>query len=282
MQYREMTRPHSTEMSNAMIMESAPSVFANAPRDDVSDRYGFIPTCQVVDALRDEGWLPVDATQKNVRKKGTEEFTKHLVRFRRLGNDILVGDSAVELLLTNSHDRSSGFILHAGMFRMACANGIVIADNTFEKVSIRHNKNAPGQVIEGSYEVIDEVPTIANAVENMREVQLLESERQVFAETAFRYAFGDDEEGKIVTTPENIRAQLLRPQRQADTGTDLWSTFNVVQEHLLKGGVNTLRRGTNGLRRNRTRAVKSINKDIKLNKALWEMAIQLQEIKAVA
>jgi len=282
MYYREMTQPHSSPLTNEAMLANAPSIFAEAPRDDVSDRYGFIPTIQVIDALRDEKWMPVDATQKNVRKEGTEEFTKHLVRFRRLDDDIVVGDSAVELLLTNSHDRSSGFILHAGMFRMACANGIVIADSTLNKVSVRHNCNAPGQVIEGSYEVIDQVPEIAQAVESMRAINLEEHERQIFAEAAFVYAYGEDEENKIVTSKASINQQLLRPQRKVDTGTDLWSTFNVVQEHILKGGVRTMRRGEKGLRRNKTRAVKAIDKDIKLNKALWEMAVQMQQLKTAA
>jgi len=33
-------------------------------------------------------------------------------------------------------------------------------------------------------------------------------------------------------------------------------------------------------RRNTTRKVKSIDKDVKLNKALWEMATQMKELKA--
>lgn len=277
-----MTLPHSSPLTNEMMLQNAPSIFANNPRNDVSNRYGFIPTIQVVDALRDEGWLPVDATQKNVRIKDNEDFTKHLVRFRKLDNDILVGDSAVELLLTNSHDRSSGFILHAGMFRMACANGIVIADSTMAKVSIRHNQNAPGQVIEGSYEIVDQVPEIANAVEGMQSIQLENNEREIFAKTAFNYAYGEDEENKILTKQENIIQQVLKPNRREDIGHDLWSTFNVIQENIIKGGIKTLRKGKKGIRRNTTRKVKSIDKDIKLNKALWEMATQLQDLKTAA
>lgn len=277
--FREMTQTHSSPLTNTMMLQNASSVFASNPRDDVSNRYGFIPTIQVVDALREEGWMPVDVTQKNVRIKDNIDFTKHLVRFRKLGDDILIGDSAVELLLTNSHDRSSGFILHAGMFRMACANGIVIADTTLGKVSIRHNQNAPGQVIEGSYEVVDHVPEIACAVEGMQAVQLDESERRIFADAAFNYAYGNDEENKILTSKDNIIQQVLRPKRSQDVASDLWTTFNVVQENIIKGGIKTLRKGKKGVRRNTTRKVKSIDKDIKLNKALWEMAVQMQELK---
>lgn len=286
--FREMTKTHDVEMSNDFILQSAPSVFAHTPRDDVSDRYGFIPTIQVVDALRDEGWMPVDAAQKNVRKKENLTFTKHLVRFRRLNDDIMLGDSAVELLLTNSHDRSSGFILHAGMFRMACANGIVIADSTFQKVSIRHSQNAPGQVIDASHEVIDDVPMIAESVGEMRNIELTQKERGIFAGTAYDYAYSDDDflpdgSPRVLTEKRNIVEQLLKPMRFGDVGTDLWITFNVLQEKILRGGIRTVRRsGRGAVRAHTSRKVHSIDRDIKLNKALWEMADQIRAAHMVA
>lgn len=282
--YREMTQSHNEHLSNELMMRTAPSVFAEQPFHEVSNKYGFIPTIQVVDALREEGWMPVDATQKNVRIAAKQEFTKHLVRFRRLGDDIRIGDSVVELLLTNSHDRSSGFILHAGIFRMACANGIVVADSTFQKVSVRHSKHAAGRVVEGSYQVIDEVPLITNEVENMQAVNLSREEQEVFARTALNYITPEPKEGapELLTAESSIVSQMLSPRRREDTGTDLWSTYNVVQEKVLRGGIRTTKRSDKGYRRNTTREVKSIDRNIKLNKALWEMAVQMKELKQAA
>jgi len=73
---------------------------------------------------------------------------------------------------------------------------------------------------------------------------------------------------------------MLRPKRLADTGTDLWSTFNVVQENIIKGGIRTAKIGGNGrMRRSTKRAVGNIEKNIKLNKAIFEMATQMQALK---
>jgi len=280
---REMTHTHDQHLVNDIMMQTAPSVFAQAPRNDVSDRYGFVPTINVIDALRDVGWMPVDAAQKQVRVEGNRDFTKHLVRFRRLDDDIIVGDSVVEILLTNSHDRSSGFIMHAGIFRMACANGIVIADSTFNKVNVRHNSHAAERVIEGSYEVIENVPKIAAEVDSMRAVGLTQQEQEIFALTAFDYAHpklvGNDD---IITSRDNIAQQLVRPARRADVEPNLWNTFNRVQERLLKGGLRTTKlddKTRRGTRATTTRKVGSIDKDIKLNKALWEMATQMRALK---
>ena len=278
--FREMTHSSNEALTNEQIMVGAPSVFATAPHHEVSDRYGFMPTIDVVDALRFEGWMPVDATPKNVRDKSKRELTTHLLRFRRIDDDIQVGDSVVELLLKNAHDRSSAFVLHAGVFRMACANGIVIADSTFNKMSVRHGKNIVNDIIEGSYEIIDDVPMIADHIEGMQGTELSGAEREIFAKTAYKVAYGEKDENDL-TSDASIVNQMLRPKRHSDTGHDLWSTFNVVQENVIRGGLQTVKIGDKGrVRRNSKRAVGSIDKNIKLNKALWEMATQMKDLKA--
>jgi len=278
--YQEMTQQGANiALSNDNIMSLAPSVFATAPHNEVSDRYGFMPTINVIDALRNEGWQPVSASQKNVRDKSKKELTKHLVRFRRLGNDIMIGDSVAELLLTNSHDRSSAFVLHAGLFRMACANGIVISDATLNKLSVRHGKNVIENIIEGVYDVVDEVPMLAGEVETMQGIELQPAEKSILAMTAFNYAFGERDDNSL-TSDNSIINQVLRPKRGSDTGSDLWTTFNVVQENIMRGGIRTRKINAKGnMRRNTSRAVKAIDKNVKLNKALWEMAINMKELK---
>lgn len=278
--FREMTHSSDQALTNEQIMMGAPSVFATEPHHEVSDRYGFMPTIDVVDALRSEGWQPVDATQKNVRDKSKRELTTHLLRFRRLDNDIQVGDSVVELLLKNAHDRSSAFVLHAGVFRMACANGIVIADSTLNKMSVRHGKNIVGDILEGSYNIIKDVPLIADHVEGMQNTMLDGRERAIFARTAYNFAHGEPDENTL-TSENSIINQMLAPKRNSDTGHDLWSTFNVIQENVIRGGIRTAKINDKGrMRRNATREVKSIDRNIKLNKALWEMATQMKELKA--
>jgi len=277
--YREMTHGSNIVLNDQQIMSQAPSVFATEPHHEVSNRYGFMPTIDVVNALRSEGWMPVDATQKNVRDNSKRELTTHLLRFRRIDNQINVGDSIVELLLKNAHDRSSAFVLHAGIFRMACANGIVIADSTFNKMSVRHGKNIVNDIIEGSYDVIRDVPVIANHVEGMQATELTRGEQEIFAKTAFNFAHGERKENDLTTDSEIVN-QMLRPKRHADTGSDLWSTFNVIQEKLIRGGVKTRKINDKGrVARNTKRAVNNIEKNIKLNKALWEMATQMKELK---
>ena len=62
-----------------------------------------------------------------------------------------------------------------------------------------------------------------------------------------------------------------------DRAPDLWTTFNRVQENIIKGGV----RGRNATgKRVTTRAVNGIDQDIKLNRALWVLAEEMRKLKA--
>jgi hypothetical protein len=68
-------------------------------------------------------------------------YQKHLVVFRN--NDVVIngkdGDTVYpQILLTNSHDGKNSFSFQAGLFRMICENGLVIATKQFEAMKIRH------------------------------------------------------------------------------------------------------------------------------------------------
>ena len=86
-------------------------------------------------------------------------------------------------------------------------------------------------------------------------------------EAALTYRFG--EEHQPVT-----EAQILSARRWQDESSDLWTTYQRIQENLLKGGLPG--RTAKG-KRSHTRAVRGIDGDVKLNRALWVMAEELQQ-----
>ena len=67
---------------------------------------------------------------------------------------------------------------------------------------------------------------------------------------------------------------------QEDRSKDLWTTFNVVQENIIKGGLHAVKYNEGIPVRNvSSRSVKSIDGDVKLNRALWTLAQGLKEYK---
>jgi len=68
------------------------------------------------DALKREGFEVVGARQSVTRVPGKSDFTKHLLRLRRMDNleAYKVGDTVAEMLLKNANDGTSVYDLFAG------------------------------------------------------------------------------------------------------------------------------------------------------------------------
>ncbi|KFI32226.1 hypothetical protein CN97_05300 [Haematobacter massiliensis] len=70
------------------------------------------------------------------------------------------------------------------------------------------------------------------------------------------------------------------PRRREDAGQNLWSTLNVIQEHLTKGGLRGRKQNAEGrIRRAQTRAINGIDQNVTLNRALWTLAEGMQKLK---
>ncbi len=259
----------------------APSIFATTAHESRSERFAPIPTIEVLRGLAKEGFMPVGVKQSSSRDESKREFTKHLIRLRRMddGRQYQVDDTVCEILLKNANDGTSAYDLMAGLFRIRCLNSLVAQTSTIDSVKVRHSGDAVAKVIEGTYRVLGEAQKTLEAPVQWSTLQLAAPERQALAEAAHVLRFADAE-GEI-TTPIQPD-QLLTPRRYDDANKrDLWHTFNIVQENVIRGGLRGVGHDANNRRRRvTTRAVNGIDQDVKLNKALWVLAERMAALKA--
>ena len=260
-------------LTNDQLVARAPSVFAESPAANVSDKYSFVPTTQVLNTLEAAGWLPVRAQESRVRMSDKQGYQRHMVRLRHQdANDMKVGDSLPEIVLTNSHDGLSSFTLSLGLFRLVCSNGMVVSEGVFESARIKHTGYRDQDVIDITDRVVHSAPLLTNSIGEFESIQLSYAEMLAFAEEALDLRWNPGE------APIHSSA-LLTVRRRADDNQSLWTTLNVIQENLLKGG---LRGRSDSGRRTSTREVTSVTEDIRLNKALWSMAQGLAGQKKAA
>jgi hypothetical protein len=212
----------------------APSVFASQPIAGVSDRYSFLPTSSILNGMRENGWVPVRAEQQSVRTEARRGFQKHLIRFARAEHLATWDKNQVrpEVVLLNSHDKSSAYQLHCGLFRLVCLNGMVVSDGTFARISIKHSGFKPDSVIEASFDVLEAVPQIMDKVKLFQDRILTDAERLALAKGAATYRWEDP--NKAPVNP----SMLLNPRRYGDGAKDLWTTLNTVQENIIRGTGN--------------------------------------------
>ena len=268
-------------MSEDEIRRIAPSIFAVSAHESRSQRFVAVPTIDVLRGLANEGFMTVGVKQSTTRDDTKKEFTKHMVRLRKIDGDARysVGDNICEIVLKNANDGTSAYDLMAGMFRIRCLNSLVAQTSTIDSVKVRHSGNAIDNVIEGTFRVLNEAEKLLSAPADWSQVSLSPDEQLVLANAAHIIRFGDVE-GNTDTPIQP--SQLLRARRSDDRSSDLWTVGNVIQENIIKGGLHGIKKSTIDIhgrriagRRMTTKAVNGIDQDIKLNKALWTLNEQM-------
>jgi hypothetical protein len=247
----------------------APSVLATEAHHSRSDRYTVIPTIEVLRGMWREGFAPYEVRQSRTRDESKREFTRHMVRLRHRS---LIGsqDEVPEIILINSHDGASSYQLLAGYFRFVCSNGLIAGDVTTD-VRVRHSGDVVNNVIEGSFEVLNNVQEIEHRKEALKSIELSRSEQLLLANEAVKLRWDD-------SAPVSAD-RILIPHRHQDAAPTLWNTYNVIQENLIKGGQRG--RASTG-RRLTTRPITGVQQDVKLNRALWQLAEGMRQLKEAA
>lgn len=244
------------------LRQQAPAAFADSAHESRSSAYTFISTAAVVDALRVAGFYPVEARQ--ALRARSPLHAQHLIRFRRRFETVALRDAVPEILFLNSHDGTSAYRLRIALYRAVCTNGLVASEGSFPVFSVAHRGDVVADVVRAVLQSSERFAALASLVEHMERTRLDQLERIDFAAQAAALRF----HGASETGLEPSR--LLVPRRAEDAGNDLWRTFNVVQENVLRGGI--VRRTASG-RLTRTRAIRAIREDVRLNSALWDLAV---------
>lgn len=255
-------------MTKEQMQEAAPAVFTTTPSKEVSKHYTHIPTSKVIDDMEMLGWGVVDVKEVKARKASTRGVQKHMVVFRNPevvinGED---GDTVFpQILLTNSHDGKNAFTFTAGLFRMICSNGLVIATDKFEDVKMRHMGYTFEDLQVNIREMVGRLPLTVESMNQMKAIEMGEEAALEFAKKALECRFNRKEVSRIKVDLK----ELLNPTRKEDMGNDVWTVFNVVQEKLIEGDFDYI----SGTKVRKARKVKNFKQDQKINKELFSLAL---------
>ena len=247
------------------IKNRANSIFTTTGSPSTSDKYAHISTEKIIDDMELLGWGVVDAKQVKARK--SVGFQKHLVVFRN--SEIVIngadGDTVFpQILLTNSHDGKNAFTFTAGLFRMICENGLVVCNQEFENLKIRHYGYDFEELEKTINAMVEKLPLTVESMNRFKTTVLNSNQMLDFAKRALNSRFTDSELEHITIDLND----LLTPSREEDKGNDMWSVFNTVQEKLTHGLFNY----GYGSKNRKARKIKNFNKDMELNNKLYQLA----------
>ena len=247
------------------IKKRANSIFTTTGSPSTSDKYAHISTEKIIDDMELLGWGVVDAKQVKARK--SVGFQKHLVVFRN--SEIVIdgadGDTVFpQILLTNSNDGKNAFTFTAGLFRMICENGLVVCNQEFENLKIRHYGYDFEELEKTINAMVEKLPLTVESMNRFKTTVLNSNQMLDFAKRALNSRFTDSELEHITIDLND----LLTPSREEDKGNDMWSVFNTVQEKLTHGLFNY----GYGSKNRKARKIKNFNKDMELNNKLYQLA----------
>jgi len=255
-------------LRNDELLAQAPALFTEEPHFEVSEKYHFIPTIDVIEEIRANNWYPVSVSEASVRDDEKQGYQQHL-RFRHFDDLLTPQENAVELLLFNSHDRSKSFSISAGIYRFVCSNGLVIADSVFETYKIKHLGERENDVANAVESITAIKPKLMQKIQTLESIQLSQQEQESFAKLSIPLRF--EKHIQINHT------DLLVPHREEDTKDDLYTVLNVIQENLLRGNISGVNKETG--RAFTSREITSIGKDVEVNQGLWDIAERIAFIK---
>lgn len=235
------------------LRERVPAIFTKTPSPKVSDRYSFADSEYYLQKFIDADWFIHSA-----RQVSKSEYAPHQVILRN--NDIAtVGDLLPQLIFTNSHNGIKKMTMDTGIYRLVCSNGLVVPTSITQSLSIKHidlGDSTTDTIVNSFYE---KVPIIMNNIDRMRNKILTDDEIDNFTYNALQIRF-------INAVGININ-DVVKPLRLEDNSDDLWTVFNVVQEKLIRGGIQL------PSKRN-SRPINNFVNDNNINTKLWELAEQ--------
>ena len=264
------------------IKEMAPSVFTTQGSKDTSDKYTHIPTDRVIRDLEVLGWKVADVKEVAARKEDNKGFQKHLVVFRN--DDVVItgedGDIVYpQILLTNSHDGKNSFKFQAGLFRMICENGLVVADESFEDYSIRHMGYDFEALQSLITDMVSNLDLTVESMNKMKQIELNEEQQLELAKKLLDIRLEGSGNAYNDYQPKSINYS----QRKEDTGVDLWSVFNRQQENIIEGNFQYFNEEKYGKYENvniefasrQARPIKNFKQDMDVNKKMFAAALEL-------
>lgn len=261
-------------LTNSELINKIPMAFATEPTAPMSDRYVFIPTATIIEDMANLGWKPVLATGKGKRANAKRKSSYHLIAFEndnplyQIMNEDGNLEAKVRIIVTNSHDGTSSFGFHIGIFRLICENGLVISTKTFSEIRVRHIHYNFEELRKVVATTTEQIPHEIEAFNAMRQREMSAEESAELAVNAIKIRKGMELNETLKVDEETI-SDLLEPKREEDEGNDLWSIYNVLQEKIIKGGTTL---AVDGKKPRKMRGIKSAIKDLSINKRLFETA----------
>lgn len=252
--------------------------------ENMKETYGFVKTDDILQAFSNKGWEIQSQDVANTRKQDKVGYQKHLIRLVHPDHEIIPGlreehKSRPQLCLLNSHDGTTSLRMFLGLIRFACMNGI-IAGTALNDIKLVHSKNITSRVPDAIDYISHSLPQL------IEQIQVLNN--KTFTNAALKEFVKLCVDARLSNVHNIVKVDYdsaLRTVRLEDRGNDAFTIMNKVQERVLRGGIRyvydrKVKDGDGNLLGHKrvvtkTRNLKSVSGQVKLNRLVYDKALEL-------
>lgn len=239
-----------------VVKEYTVNAYTKTAHERVTDKYVHVDSTRVYEKLKTLGFSVV-SSNSTVRAK-SKEHGRHITMFEHPTTKI--GDSRLRVIVDNSHDGSRSVTIRVGLFRMACANGLVIGSDVIKPYRIRHVGNVEDRIEKIDEYIAASMATIQTIQDRMTNILLNTDQTVELYRNAWILRFGSD---------EGFSIGFFNSKRTQDDGNSTWMVYNRIQETLMQGGL-----------KKRSRAIKSATRDVDFNNDLFNLVANTVKLAA--
>jgi hypothetical protein len=243
------------------------STLPGNPHPKMTEKYEFIDTRKVCETMFDLGYEISDIRTPVRRNEAVKGFGVHEVDFRH--PKLLKGHNGVapRIIFMNSYDGSLSARIMSGLIRFACSNGLVLGDSV-EQERFIHMGSYEDQLASKLVEANDRMNSLFDKTDRFETITLDPSDYFEMAKEGLALRFEDT---KIEVDPK----VALMPRREEDMKADLWTTWNRLQENLMRGGLPGVNANGNDTM---TSPLNNLQRTNKLNRDLWDILEKTAEL----
>lgn len=251
----------------AFLAKHFPAIMAERPMG-MSEGYQFMPSHKIAEILIDRFNLGLVGVSQQFSRQRDPRGQEHVMRFRlpKSMDLVRVGDSKPELVIMNSHNGRSTLRAYAGVFRLVCSNGMVVADRSFGKINLRHfgtenNFDAFSKVLDGMAANFRQIDDRMHSLDDT----MMTPGQQVGLARAMMAARGVP---AWVEPDMVLKARRQIEQPLADGTRSIWKTYNVLQESLAEARDVHFERA--GSRSRSLRSLTGARSQVLVNERMWQ------------
>jgi hypothetical protein len=200
---------------------------------DLSPKYSVIQTTKVYELLADYGFREDKYRQSRERNREREAFSKHVSILQR--DQDCDQHGGFNLLLVNSHNGTSSLHLEAGYFRVLCENQLGHGDLG---IKVRHTGDVLAKLERA-------IPQVLAQMDDFKQLQAMLRDRLLRPDQLRALVSKALELRGLPVTEYNVTR--LQNTRRNEGTIRAWEQFNVIQENMVRGGMQVHAEDKDGL-----------------------------------